>query len=171
MTAEHIFYSETDTEVISHLVEKYYKNHANLEQAVSLAINEIEGSYAIIVMADKEPGLVVAGEGQPIDFRPGNNENYIASDVTGVLEFTNPVIYLEDGDIATVAPDSIMVRNSGETVVRKENQIQWTAEQAQKCGYEHYMLKEIFEQPQVIRNTLTEYLSALRQTLQRTWIP
>ena len=156
----HTFHSETDTEVVAHLVEKHLQDNTDLVKAVSQAMGEIEGSYAVIVMVEGEPGLIVARKDSPLIIGLGHNENYIASDVTGVLEYTNRVIYLEDGDVGTVAPDRIIVQNAGQTIDRPENRIDWTAEQAQKSGYEHYMLKEIYEQPQVLRNTLTEYLSS-----------
>ena len=157
----HKFVSETDTEVISHLVEKYF--NGNLEEAVYAALKAIEGSYAIIVIAKNEPGLVFARKDSPLVIGVGDKEYFIASDVTAILEYTNRVIYLEDGDAGRLTPEDIKITHHGQPVKREEQKILWTAEQAQKGGYEHYMLKEIHEQPRVIREMLAEYL-AVRKT-------
>jgi glucosamine--fructose-6-phosphate aminotransferase (isomerizing) len=157
----HKFVSETDTEVISHLVEKYFKG--NLEEAVYAALKVIEGSYAIIVIAKNEPGLVFARKDSPLIIGVGDKEYFIASDVTAILEYTNRVIYLEDGDAGRLTPEDIKITHHGQPVKREEQKILWTAEQAQKGGYEHYMLKEIHEQPRVIREMLAECL-AVRKT-------
>jgi len=156
LTSEgHNFISETDTEVISHLIEKYYRG--SLEEAVESALHDIEGSYAIIVLMPNEPKLVVARKDSPLIIGIGDRENFIASDVPALLEYTDRVIYLEDGDIGVIAEDSVKVRRDGSEIDRKENKVLWTVAEAQKGGYEHFMLKEIHEQPQVIRNTLGEY--------------
>ncbi len=151
----HKFVSETDTEVISHLIEKYY--HGDLEGAVEAALCDVEGSYAIIVSLANESKLVVARQDSPLIVGIGDRENFIASDVPAVLDYTNRVIYLEDGDIGVVTPDGIKVRSKGAGITREEHKVLWSAEQAQKGGYEHFMLKEIHEQPKVIRDTLVEY--------------
>ncbi len=153
----HQFVSETDTEVIPHLIEKYY--HGNLETAVAAALNDIEGSYAIIVLATDEPKLVAARKDGPIIISLGDRENFIASDVPAILDYSNRVIYLEDGDIGVITTDSIKVSRRGSEVATKVHQISWTVEDAQKAGYEHFMLKEIHEQPKVIRDTLAGWVS------------
>jgi len=159
LTSEgHKFVSETDTEVIPHLVEKYY--HGDLEKAVEAALRDIKGSYAIIVLRVGEPKLVVARNESPLIVGIGDRENFVASDVPAVLDYTNRVMYLEDGDIGVVTPDSIRFRRDGTEVTREEHKILWGTEQAQKGGYEHFMLKEIHEQPKVIRETIAEYVSA-----------
>jgi len=158
LTAEgHNFVSETDTEVIPHLIEKYYQG--NLEKAVEAALTEIEGSYAIVVLRADEPRLVVARKDSPLVIGLGDRENFVASDVPAILDYTNRVIYLEDGDIATVSKDDIRIKNDGTEVAKKEQQVSWSIEDAQKGGYEHFMLKEIHEQPKVIRDTLGEYIA------------
>ncbi len=154
----HKFISETDTEVISHLVEKYLKG--NLEEAVNSALKVLEGSYAIIVIADNDPALVFARKDSPMILGIGEKEYFIASDVPALLEYTNRVIYLEDGDAGVVTPQGIKITHAGQPVTREENKIHWTADQAQKGGYEHYMLKEIHEQPSILRETISEYLSS-----------
>jgi len=154
----HNFVSETDTEVIPHLIEKYYRG--NLEEAVEAALRDVEGSYAIIVLMASEPKLVAARKDSPLIIGIGDRENFIASDVPAILDYTDRVIYLEDGDIVVVTPDSIKIRREGEEIIREEHKISWSVEDAQKAGYEHFMLKEIHEQPRVIRDTLGEYTQA-----------
>jgi len=154
----HNFVSETDTEVIPHLIEKYY--HGNLEEAVEAALHDVEGSYAIIATRAGEPKLVAARKDSPLIIGIGDRENFIASDVPAILDYTDRVIYLEDGDIGVVTSDTIKIRRGGIEVTRGEHKILWSVEDAQKAGYEHFMLKEIHEQPKVIRDTLGEYAQA-----------
>ncbi|GAI64059.1 unnamed protein product [marine sediment metagenome] len=154
----HTFISETDTEVIPHLIEKYYDG--SLEKAVEAALLDVEGSYAIAVLMVGEPKLVTARKDSPLIIGIGDRENFIASDVPAILDYTDRVIYLEDGDIGVVTKDSIKVRREGTEVDREEHKILWSVEEAQKGGYDHFMLKEIHEQPKVIRDTLVEYTQA-----------
>ncbi|MBI4283387.1 MAG: glutamine--fructose-6-phosphate transaminase (isomerizing) [Chloroflexi bacterium] len=154
----HNLISETDTEVIPHLVEKYYDG--SLEKAVEAALRDVEGSYAIIVFKLGEPKLVVARKDSPLIIGVGDRENFIASDVPAILDYTDRVIYLEDGDIGVITKRSIKISRDGTEVNRKEHKILWNIEEAQKAGYEHFLLKEIHEQPRVIRNTLGEYTQA-----------
>ena len=156
LTAEgHRFVSETDTEVMPHLVEKYYKG--DLLAAVEAALAEVEGSYAFIVMAEDKPELVVARRDSPVIIGAGDRGNFVSSDVPALLDYTNRVVYLEDGDVALVTAQRVRVRHSGSEVERKEQKVLWTVAEAQRGGYDHFMLKEIHEQPRVIRNTLAEY--------------
>ena len=153
----HKFASETDTEVIAHLVEKYYQG--DLVEAVETALRDVEGSYAIIVLMAGESNLVAARKDSPLIIGIGDRENFIASDVPAILDYTNRVIYLEEGDVVIVTKDEVKVRRDGAKVIRQEHEILWNAEQAQKGGYEHFMLKEIHEQPKVIRATVAEYMA------------
>jgi len=153
----HNFVSETDTEVIPHLIEKYYDG--NLEKAVEAALRDVKGSYAIIVLMAGEPKLVAARKDSPLIIGIGDRENFIASDVPAILDYTNRVIYLEDGDIGVVTADNIKIRRDGIEVDWEEHKILWSVEDAQKGGYEHFMLKEIHEQPKVIRDTLGSWVS------------
>ncbi|MFC1949108.1 glutamine--fructose-6-phosphate transaminase (isomerizing) [Chloroflexota bacterium] len=155
----HSFVSETDTEVIPHLIEKYYDG--SLEKAVETALRDINGSYAIIVIRTGEAKLVVARKDSPLIIGLGDRENFIASDVPAILDYTDRVIYLEDGDIGVVTKSGIDIRGDGIKANREEHKVMWTVEEAQKAGYEHFMLKEIHEQPKVIRNTLGEYSRAV----------
>jgi len=157
----HNFVSETDTEVIPHLIEKYYDG--NLEKAIEIALRNVEGSYAVIVLTAGEHKLVVAKKDSPLIIGIGDRENFIASDAPAILDYTNRVIYLEDGDIGVITPDSIRIRRDGIEVEREEHKILWSVEDAQKAGYEHFMLKEIHEQPKVIRDTLGEYSQTAEQ--------
>jgi len=151
----HNFVSETDTEVIPHLIEKYYDG--SLEKAVEAALRDVEGSYAIIVLMKGEPKLIAARKDSPLIIGIGDRENFVASDVPAILDYTDRVIYLEDGDIVVVTKHDIEIRRDGKEIIREEHKILWSVEEAQKAGYEHFMLKEIHEQPKVIRNTLGEY--------------
>ena len=154
----HVLASQTDTEVIPHLIEKYYDG--DFVKAVELALREIDGSYTMIALMSGESRLVAARKDSPLIIGIGDRENYIASDVPALLDYTSRVIYLEDGDIAIVEAGEVEVKNNGATVIREEHKIAWSVEDAQKGGYEHFMLKEIHEQPKVIRDTLAEYVSA-----------
>ena len=154
----HNLVSETDTEVIPHLIEKYYQG--DIEEAVRAALAELEGSYAIAVLTAGKPKLVVARRDSPLIIGLGDSENLIASDVPAILDYTNRVVYLEDGDIGVITRDSVEITANGIKVDRKEHTIHWSSEDIHKDGYDHFMLKEIHEQPRVIRDTLVEDLVA-----------
>ncbi|MBI4268074.1 MAG: glutamine--fructose-6-phosphate transaminase (isomerizing) [Chloroflexi bacterium] len=154
----HTFASETDTEVIPHLIEKYY--NGSLEKAVERALTDIEGSYAVIVLMADNPDLIIARKDSPLIIGVGDRANFIASDVPAILDYTDRVIYLEDGDIGIITRSGIKIKRDGAEVKRAEHKISWGIEEAQKGGYEHFMLKEIHEQPRVIRNTLGEFTRA-----------
>jgi glucosamine--fructose-6-phosphate aminotransferase (isomerizing) len=161
LTAEgHILNSQTDTEVLPHLIEKYYDG--DFARAVELALGEVEGAYTMIALMMGESRLVAARKDSPLIIGIGDRENYIASDVPALLDYTSRVIYLEDGDIAVVTAGNVKLKNNDAGIVREEHKILWSVEDAQKGGYEHFMLKEIHEQPKVIRDTLAEYVSAAK---------
>ncbi|HUU63232.1 MAG TPA: glutamine--fructose-6-phosphate transaminase (isomerizing) [Dehalococcoidia bacterium] len=155
----HRFLSETDTEVMPHLIERYYQG--DLEQAVKRALADVKGSYALIVLAANHEELLVARNDSPLVIGVGDGENFVASDVPALLDYTDRVIYLEDGDVGIITGDAIRLLNQDCEVRRETNVIPWTLEDAQKGGYEHFMLKEIHEQPRVIRDTLGGYISAI----------
>ncbi len=148
------FVSDTDTEVIVHLVASHYEG--NLENAVRRTLADLEGIYAIVVASVDEPDkLVVARQGPPIVIGVGEHENFIASDVPPVLEYTRDVIFLDDGLVGIVTPDSVVVTDhAGAIVDAPAQQISWDPITAEKGGYEHFMLKEIFEQPTAVRDSL-----------------
>ena len=153
----HKFCSETDSEVIAHLIEKHYKG--DLESAVVAALQHIKGSYAIIALSADCPYIVTARHENPVIIGVGYHENIVASDVPAVLDYTNKVIFLEDGDIATVSRETIKIYNKGQEQKRKWDVIPWDINEAEKGGYEHFMLKEIHEQPKAITETLRGYLN------------
>lgn len=150
------FRSETDTEVIVHLVAKYYKG--NLENAVRRSLKDLRGTYAIAVICSNEPGKIVAAKlDSPLVIGRGAKESYVASDVSALLEHTNKVIFVENGEVVTLVQDKIMITDlSGKTITRTPTLIKWDVAQAKKGGYPHYMLKEIFEQPGILTAILKE---------------
>jgi glucosamine--fructose-6-phosphate aminotransferase (isomerizing) len=156
--AGHILASQTDTEVLPHLIEEYYDG--DFARAVERALGEVEGAYTMIALMLGESRLVAARKDSPLIIGIGDRENYVASDVPALLDYTSRVIYLEDGDLAVVTADNITLKNNGAIIVRDEHKIQWSVEDAQKGGYEHFILKEIHEQPKVIRDTLAEYIAS-----------
>ena len=153
--AGHRFSSETDTEVIPHLIESYYEG--SLEEAVRGALARLEGSYAIVVMGQEDETLVVAKQGSPLVIGLGEGENMIASDIPPLLDCTNRVVYLEDGEMAAITARGVRVTRDGRAVEKAVSVVDWSTEDVQKCGYEHYMLKEIHEQPQVVKAALEGY--------------
>ncbi len=153
----HVFRSDTDTEVIPHLIEKFFKG--DLEEAVRLALAVVEGSYAIIAIADGMRQLVAARRDSPLVIGTGDHEYFIASDVSGILDGTDSAVYLEDGDICSITDSGMSITNGGNGVRRNAQLIPWTAEQVKKDGYQHFMLKEIHEQPRVIAETIAGRVS------------
>ena len=153
----HIISSQTDTELIAHLIEKYMDG--DFPAAVEKALADLDGAYTMIAIMTGEPRLVAARKDSPLIIGIGDRENFFASDVPALLDYTSRVIYLEDGDVAVVTASSVDVRSKGRRAERKENKITWSVEDARKGGYEHFMLKEIHEQPKVIRDTLAGYIS------------
>ena len=153
----HEFRSETDTEVIPHLIEKYYNN--SLEEAVINCISDLRGSYAFVALHANERKLVACRYKSPLILGVGDGEFFLASDVPAILEYTNRVVYLQDGDIAILADNGFKILNSGVEVEREIELVPWTIEDAEKGGYEHFMIKEIHETPRVIEDTLLEYVS------------
>ena len=149
------FESETDTEVIVHLVEMYYAG--DFKKAVMKASNRLRGSYAMgIVCADEPERIFVVREASPLILGVGIGENYFASDVTAMVAYTRNVIYLEDGELAELTPDFIRIYDcSGREISKPVSRITWDIQAAEKGGYEHFMLKEIMEQPRAAKATIT----------------
>ena len=148
------FESQTDTEVIVHLIEMYYTG--DLKKAVIKTSARLQGSYALGVVCTDEPEKVyVAREASPLILGVGVGENYFASDVTALVSYTRNAIYMDDGEFAEVTPDAITVFNpAGQPIEKKISRITWDIQSAEKGGYEHFMLKEIIEQPRAVKATL-----------------
>lgn len=148
------FKSDTDSEVLVHLIVEAYKG--DLLAAVAAALKQVSGTYGLAVMTSLEPGrIVVARRGSPLVIGLGEKENYIASDVAALIAHTRQVIYLNDGDIASVTAEKVELRNIDNVPVEREVAgIDWDAAQAEKGNYPHFMLKEIFEQPEALSNTI-----------------
>jgi glucosamine--fructose-6-phosphate aminotransferase (isomerizing) len=150
------FESETDTEVVAHLIARYLKQGRSLQEAVLAATKEIRGSYAIAAICEGEPDtLVAARSGCPLVVGRSGKSGLVASDVMAMLAHTRDVTYLEEGDLAVVTPGGLRVMDGqGHPVSRGETAITWDAAAAEKSGYPHFMLKEIHEQPQTILDTM-----------------
>ena len=148
------FESQTDTEVIVHLIEMYYTG--DLKKAVIKTSARLQGSYALgVVCADEPEKVYVAREASPLILGVGVGENYFASDVTALVSYTRNAIYLDDGEFAEITPDSITVFNpAGQPIEKKISRITWDIQSAEKGGYEHFMLKEIIEQPRAVKATI-----------------
>ena len=151
-----IFRSQTDTETVAHLVAQKYAQVKNLTQAVKLATKEIEGAYALLVMHNDEPEkLVITKRNAPLVVGIGENEYYAASDIPAFIKHTNKAVYLSDNQVATITPSSLVIEDeSGNNVPLKIEKLPWESVALSKMGYKHFMLKEIHEQPDVIRNIL-----------------
>ncbi len=151
----HVFRSDTDTEVIAHLIEENYSG--DLKTAVIRAIKRLNGSYAIVAIHSEGESLVACRYKSPLILGVGDEELIIASDVPALLDYTNRVVYLDDGDVIELKKDGYSIWNGKETT-RSVESIPWSIEDAEKGGYEHFMLKEIHEAPGVIENNLAEYV-------------
>jgi glucosamine--fructose-6-phosphate aminotransferase (isomerizing) len=151
------FSSETDTEIFAHLVARELATADNLTTAVRKALAKVRGSYAFVVMSDKEPGtLVAAKNSSPLVVGLGEGENFVASDVTAILSETRKVIFVDEGEIVTVTRDAVVFTDfDGKVKIKEPKLITWSPMQAEKGGFKHFMLKEIHEQPRAVADTLT----------------
>ncbi|MFL5547372.1 MAG: glutamine--fructose-6-phosphate transaminase (isomerizing), partial [Gemmatimonadales bacterium] len=154
----HTFKSDTDTEVLAHLVGEFY--HGNLEDAVASALRDVEGAYGLAFISSDEPGVIVAARnGSPLLVGVGENEFFVASDASPLLQHTRAVVYLYDGEMVVLTRDGYRVRNLETARISKPvNQIDWDLATVERGGYPHFMLKEICEQPESICNTLRGHL-------------
>ncbi len=148
------FKSDTDTEVLSHLIQELYTE--SLEQAVVAALTHVEGTYGIAVLSSRDPGTIIAArKGSPLLVGVGDGENFVASDASAILAHTRQVIYLDDGDVAIVTPSGYRVLDIDSVPRDREvSRIDWNLAEIERGGYAHFMLKEIFEQPQTVTNTM-----------------
>jgi len=161
------FTSDTDSEVVAHLIARQLKKTPDLLQSVQAVLPRLHGAYAILIVWDQQPDTLVAFKnGPPLIVGIGNNETVIGSDVQALLPYTNSVVYLEDCEIAHIKNNKAQFySNDGRKLEKKPVEIKWTSQQAEKMGFKHYMLKEIFEQPKAISSVLTKYVNTGKQTV------
>jgi glucosamine--fructose-6-phosphate aminotransferase (isomerizing) len=152
----HTFTTETDTEVIAHLVEKFYKSGATLEEAVQSTVRQLDGTYGLVIMSKREPDKIIGvRNGSPLIVGVASGENFLASDVSAILKHTQKVVYLDDHEMATVYRDKFVTKTVDNVTTRKEvHEVDWDLEQIEKGGFDHFMLKEINEQPETIHNAM-----------------
>jgi glucosamine--fructose-6-phosphate aminotransferase (isomerizing) len=152
----HALVSETDTEVLPHLIEEYYREEGGMEPAFRRALSRLRGSYAVAVASSYEPDLLLAARrDSPLVIGMGDREFFLASDIPAVLPYTRDVMVLEDGDVAAIRREgAVLTHLCGDSVVRIPLRVTWDAASAEKGGYDHFMLKEIHEQPATVRDTL-----------------
>jgi len=152
----HTFKSETDTEVISHLIEEKHKTVRNFEQAVRLALGELRGAYAVCILCEQEPDVLIAAKfGSPMVVGLGEGEYFVASDIPAILSHTREMVFMEDGELVVFrSGTALFTRVTGEPLDKKPRHIDWSPLMAEKGGYKHFMLKEIFEQSRAVRDTI-----------------
>ena len=155
----HVFKSETDTEVIAHMMEELY--NGDFEATVREVLRRIEGSYSLVFMSRRDPDrLICTKQDNPLVIGLGEGENFIASDIPAIIARTRRTYILNDGEIAVIRKDSVWVMNrDGEPITKKVFEVNWNAEAAEKGGYEHFMLKEIHEQPKAVCDTMSARLA------------
>ncbi|WP_025323698.1 glutamine--fructose-6-phosphate transaminase (isomerizing) [Deferrisoma camini] len=162
--AGHEFLSETDTEVIPHLIQRFLRDGADLEEALRQTIARLDGSYAVAVVSAADPDrLLAARRASPLVVGLGEGETFVASDIPAVLGHTRRFIFLEDGDLAVCTREGVRITHADQGPVDREvHVVQWTPAMAEKGGYKHFMQKEIFEQPRALADTLSGRLGAGR---------
>jgi len=153
--AGHVFTSETDTEVIPHLIEEFHEEGGDIEAAFREAIRQLEGSYAVAAITAESDAVFATRNGSPLVLGRGTDRYFLASDVPAFLERTDEVVYLEDGDVVRVTETGYTVTDTAGSLVEREVEtVDWSAEDVGKAGYDHYMHKEIHEQPTALRQTI-----------------
>ena len=162
----HKFESDTDTEVIAHLIEESYND--NLKDAVYSAIEKIRGSYAIVALSREEPDIIIGARREsPLVIGIGDNENFLTSDIPALLRYTNRVVYLDDGEVCVLSKNSVDIFDSNKRKIEKKiHLVEWNIEDAEKSGFPHFMLKEIYEQPRAIQQTLIGRISEIGQSIE-----
>src|SRR5262245_6191411 len=161
MAEGHLFQTETDTEVLPHLIESYYAG--DLEAAVRRTLRDVEGVYGIVVVSTESDGrqIVAARNGPPLVIGMGDAEYFVASDVPALLPYTREMVFLRDGEVAILDQTGVQFKDfDGQCMCREPEAISWTADMAEREGFDHFMLKEIHEQPRAIRDTLRARVNA-----------
>ncbi len=160
----HRFNSETDTEIIAHLVEQHYQECGDFEAAVRKALSDVRGAYAVAILCQQEPGkLIAAKQGSPLVVGQGQGEYFVASDIPAMLSHTREMIFLEDGELVVFTTERMEITTlAGAVVERMPKTITWSPVMAEKDGYRHFMLKEIYEQPRAIADTIAGRIRADR---------
>ena len=150
------FITETDSEVIPHLIDSFLTKGNSLFKSVQLALQEIEGTYGLVIIYEKEPDkLIAARKGSPLVLGIGEHENFVASDVSAILAYTKQIVYLEDGELVEVYRDKFVAKTIADKEIQKEvHEISMTLEEIDKAGYDHFMLKEIMGQPESVCNSM-----------------
>ncbi|HXQ70154.1 MAG TPA: glutamine--fructose-6-phosphate transaminase (isomerizing) [Pyrinomonadaceae bacterium] len=159
--SDHRFVTETDTEIIAHLIEEHLKEHHNFEQAVRAAVSELRGIFALSIIHADEPDTIIAvRQGPPVVIGLGDREFFVASDIPPILHHTRDVFFLGDGEIAVITKDAVRVIDfEGNSVQPAIQRITWDPIMAEKGGFKHFMLKEIYEQPRSVRDTVQGRIS------------
>jgi glucosamine--fructose-6-phosphate aminotransferase (isomerizing) len=154
MKEGHNFVTQTDTEVIAHLIEKFYTPGTPLEEAVRMTVLQLDGTYGLVILSKREPDkLVGVRNGSPLIIGIAEDENFLASDVSAILKHTQKVIYLDDHEMVTVFRDHFVTKTLDNVTTNKQvHSVDWDLEMIEKGGYDHFMLKEINEQPETITN-------------------
>ena len=149
----HVFLSETDSEVIAHLIEKFYQG--DLEKAVIKTVELLEGAFGLAILHKDENRIIAVKKGSPLVIGVGDGEMFVASDASAILKYTKKVVYMKDGQMADVYRNKFKIKNfKGQEVERKVREIKWNIGQLEKKGFKHFMLKEIFEQPESLSNAV-----------------
>jgi len=161
----HTFLSETDSEVIAHLIDDVYKG--NLEEALIATTKKIKGSYAIVAVSQDEPGKIVGVRKEsPLVIGVGDSENFLASDITAFLRYTNRVMFLNDGDLCVITANTISISDKHQKhIIKKEELITWDIKDSEKSGFPHFMLKEIYDQPETVHHVLRGRISEIEETI------
>lgn len=170
----HIFKSETDTEVLVHLIEDIYENNSNIqfEEAVRMALSQVVGAYAVVIIHRKFPNLLIgARKGSPMVIGIGEKEHYIASDAAPLIEYTRNVVYLNDGELAIIENNELIIKTIDNTIKTPYIQeLEIHLESIEKGGYDHFMIKEIFEQPRSVYDSIRGRINVLEQSVEMAGI-